>query len=116
MRVYVAGAMSSTDPLKFLDNLRKGMRVSAQILLSGHSVFSPFIDYSLFFALSDGERISAECIKESNLDWLFVSDCMVLVPGWEDSVGTKAELLFAEENNIPVYSSIEEFQVLSCAA
>lgn len=109
MRVYVAGAMSSPNPLIFLENLRKGMRVSTQLLLNGQSVFSPFIDFNLFFQVQDGEQITVEAIKESSLDWLEVSDAMVLVPGWEDSEGTKAEVYLAKELGIPVYANIDDF-------
>jgi hypothetical protein len=101
--------MSSPNPLIFLENLRKGMRVSTQLLLNGQSVFSPFIDFNLFFQVQDGEQITVEAIKESSLDWLEVSDAMVLVPGWEDSEGTKAEVYLAKELGIPVYANIDDF-------
>ena len=36
--------------------------------------------------------------------WLEVSDAVVLVPGWEQSNGTKKEIEVAEKLGIPVYS------------
>jgi nucleoside 2-deoxyribosyltransferase len=107
-RVYIAGAMSSTHPLVFLENLRKGMRLSTEAILAGYSVFSPFIDFQLFFQLRDGESIPVSAIKESSLDWMEVADAVLLVPGWEESEGTKAELNLASELGIPVFDSLED--------
>lgn len=102
--------MSSPDPIKFLDNLRKGMRVSTEVLLSGFAVFSPFIDYSLFFQLRDGEAIPIEMIQSQSLAWLEVSDAILLVPGWENSRGTLKELARATELGIPVFYSLESLK------
>ena len=110
MRVYVAGAMSSPDPIQFLENLRRGMRVSTECLLAGYSVFSPFIDYSFFFQLRDGEKIPIDVIQNQSMAWLEVSDCVLLVPGWENSRGTAKELARAHELYIPVYYSLDELK------
>lgn len=110
MRVYIAGAMGNKDPLVFLDNLRKGMRLSTRALLAGHSVFSPFVDFQLFFMTKEEELISVSTIKASSMEWLRVSEAVVLVPGWEDSQGTKDEIAEAERLGIPVYDSLAELE------
>jgi hypothetical protein len=114
-RIYVAGAMSSSNPIQFLENLRKGMRVSTEVLLSGFSVFSPFIDFSLFFQCREGECIPVETIQANSMAWLEVSDAILLVPGWECSKGTLKELDRAILLGIPVYHSIEEMQEMATA-
>lgn len=110
-RIYVAGAISSSDPIQFLENLRRGMRVSTEVLLAGYAVFSPFIDYSFFFQLRDGERIPIDIIQSQSMSWLEVSDAMLLVSGWENSRGTQKELARAREIGIPVYESIESLKL-----
>ena len=109
-RVYVAGAMSSSDPIQFLENLRKGMRLSTETLLAGYSIFSPFIDYSYFFQLHGGERISIELIQSQSMAWLAVSEAVLLVPGWESSKGTAHEIAFANRHEIPIFQSLEELK------
>ena len=112
-RIYVAGAMTSPDSIQFLDNLRRGMRVSTEVLLAGYAVFSPFIDYSLFFQCREGECIPIHTIQGNSLAWLDVSDALLLVPGWESSKGTKKEIERAGELGIPVFYSIHELEGLT---
>lgn len=107
-RVYVAGKMSSDNPIQFLENLRRGMRVSTECLLAGYAVFSPFIDFSLFFQCRDGEKISDKVIKASSMKWLEVSDQILLVPGWEGSKGALDEINRANELKLPIYYSLYE--------
>jgi len=106
-RVYIAGPMSSADPIRFLENLRRGMRLSTECLLSGYAVFSPFIDYSLFFQLRDGEKISVDAIQKNSMAWLEASDAVLLCDCWQESRGTQAELFRARELNIPVFTSLD---------
>ena len=107
IRVYVAGAISSSNPIQFLDNIRKGARLSAQALLAGYAVFSPFIDFQLFLALNGEEKIDIETIQNQSLAWLKVSDAVLVVPGWENSKGTEKELAIARGLGIPIYFTLE---------
>lgn len=110
MRVYIAGAMSSPDPVKFLENLRKGIRVSAEALVAGYSVFSPFIDFQMFLALQGDEHVSGDMIKLSSIEWMTVAEAVLLVPGWEHSKGTLKELEVAMALGIPIYRSLEQLE------
>ena len=110
-RVYVAGAYSSDNVLGVLDNIREGIRVSTEILLAGHAPFCPWCDHSFVLALREGEHIPVQAFQENSIAWLKVSDMMVLVPGWENSHGTRAEIEIARTLNILVYS-YEEFKNL----
>lgn len=103
--------MSSSDPIKFLDNLRKGMRVSTEVLMAGFAVFSPFIDYSFFFQCREGECIPIDMIQAQSMAWLEVSDAILLVPGWENSKGTLKEIERAHALGIPVIHSLEELKI-----
>jgi len=109
-RIYVMGKMSDSNPLQFLENLRRGMRMSTECLLAGYSIFSPFIDYSLFFQLRDGESIPIDVIQGNSMAWMEVSDACLLIPGWESSKGTLKELDRAYMLGIPVYHSLEHLK------
>jgi hypothetical protein len=118
-KIYVAGAMSGTE-LEYLRNLRKGIRLSLNVLQAGFCPFSPFIDYPFFLALREDEEITGEQIKAYSLEWLEVCDAILLVPGYENSKGTLAEIKRAEELGIPIFTTltslIEHFENYSIGA
>lgn len=110
-RVYLAGAMSSTDPLQFLTNLARGIYMSAVLIKSGYAVFSPFIDFQLFLTYRDKEtQITLEQIQTASLAWLTCSDAMLVLSGYEKSRGTLKEILLAQNYGIPIYYSFDELE------
>ena len=106
-RLYIAGAISDPSLITALDNIRRGARLSAEALLAGFAVFSPFIDFQLFLALRDGESIPKPVIQAQSMAWLDVSDAVLLVPGWENSGGTRREIERAEQLGIPVFVNLD---------
>ena len=107
-RIYTAGAMSDPNCLQFLENLRRGIRVSAELVLLGFHPFSPFIDFQFFLALRNDEEITMEMIQAYSMAWLEVSQVVLVLPGYEKSQGTLAEIDKAIELGIPIYYSMEE--------
>jgi hypothetical protein len=113
MRVYVAGAYSGTHVLDILENIRKGINLSKDVLLIGHYPFCPWADFLFDLVLKDKETISMDMYYNYSIAWLEVSDCMLLVTGWENSNGTKNEIVKAHEWNIPVFETIDELMEFS---
>ena len=108
-RIYVAGAYSGTDVIAILNNMREGMRLATRVMLAGHAPFAPWLDYHFQLMLRDGERLSVEDYYRYSIAWLVVSDCMLLVPGWRDSTGTKKERARAiTVLKIPVFEDFDE--------
>lgn len=107
-RVYIAGAYSADNVITVLDNMRKGIRLSTEVLLHGLSPFCPWLDYQFQFMIRENEKLTVEDYYRYSTDWLAVSDAVLVVPGWEDSVGTKNEIKFAYQIGIPIFYSLEE--------
>lgn len=114
IRVYIAGAITSTGEghptIGFLTNIRNGIRATVEVLLKGYAPFCPFIDYQYWFLLRDGEKIPVEAIFKVSCSFLEVCNAVLVVPGWENSYGTKNEIELAGSLSIPVFYSLEELE------
>lgn len=107
IKVYVAGAISSSNTEQSLVNLRKGIVLGAELLSLGYSPYVPHLDYQ--FNLVQGDfHIDVEKYYEHDIEWLKLCDCMVVIDGWQASKGVNAEIRFARENNTPVYFCKEQ--------
>ena len=112
-RVYVAGTMSPTRKdehpvVQFLDNIRKGQRASVEVLFAGFTPFSPFLDFQYWFQLRNNEKITEKMIKALSMDWLEVSDAVLVTHPYRASSGTLAEIARARELGIPVFYSLDD--------
>lgn len=112
LRIYVAGAITpypSEHPVMgFLGNIKRGVRASLEVLLAGLVPFSPFLDYQYWFYLRGNEKITEKMIKDLSMEWLRVSDAVLVLPKWRKSSGTKAEVVIARELKIPVFYNLED--------
>ena len=106
LRVYVAGAYSSDNVMGVFDNMRRGMKVAYDVIKAGFAPFVPWFDYH--FSLI-GEMELKEYYDYS-LAWLEASDAVLVVPGWENSKGTKAEIERAKSNGIPVFFNVKDLR------
>jgi len=109
-RLYLAGSYSAPSVIQALENIRKGLRAGTEALLAGWAVFAPWADHQLFLQLREGEEIPLAVIQEHSLAWLEVSEAMLVLPGWENSLGTRREIARARELEIPVFFSLEDLR------
>lgn len=105
-RIYIAGAYSANNVIAVLDNMREGMQLATKVFLLGYSPFAPWFDYHFQLMLRGNEQLTVDDYYRYSLDWLEVSDGVLLVANWENSKGTAAEIKRANELNIPVFYDI----------
>lgn len=106
-RVYVAGAYSGSNILECLKNIGRGEDYSARVFLMGHAPFCPWHDKD-FVIKNWNENFTVDDFYNYSMAWLDVSDCMLVIPEWENSKGTKAEIARAREIGIPIYWDIKD--------
>ena len=108
IRVYVAGAYSDDNALGVLHNIRKGLRLSTEVMLRGFAPYCPWLDHQFIFALREDEKIFVPTFQEASLSWLECCDAMILVPGYENSKGTAREIEVAKTIGIPIFHDLGE--------
>jgi len=106
----VAGSYGAPNVLEVLNNMRRGMRRSTEVLLAGYAPFCPWLDYQFTLMLREDENITLEQYYNYSMAWLEVSDAVLVMPNSEKSKGTQAEIKRAYEIGIPVFYSMEELQ------
>lgn len=109
-RVYVAGPYSATNVIAVLDNMRWGMRASVEVLLAGYAPFCPWLDYNFQLQLRGDEALTVQDYYDYSMAWLEASDAVLVLPGWQNSKGTLAEIQRAKEKGIPVFYSLEDLK------
>ncbi len=100
-RVYVAGAYSADNVVDVLKNIGRGEWNAAQIFLMGFAPFCPWHDKD-YVIKNWNQEFSVKMFYDYSITWLEVCDILFLVPGYENSKGTLAEIERAEKLGIPV--------------
>lgn len=106
MRVYCAGSYSAPDVISVLDNMRRGMQLGYEVITNGFAPFVPWFDYH--FSLIGPMELQE--YLDYSMAWLEASDAVLLVPGWEESKGTKKEIDRARALGIPVFYSMDQLK------
>lgn len=110
MRVYIAGKYSDNNVLAVLNNMRKGIQAATKVFLAKMSPFCCWLDYHFVFQMNELEvdSIKVEDYYEYCIDWMKVADVVYVLPGFEDSKGTLAEIKLANELCIPIVYNFKD--------
>lgn len=109
--VYVAGPYRARTPgpgggynhWAQEQNIRQAEDVALDVWRLGGAAVCPHLNTAHFQgALPD------EVWLQGDLDILARCDAVMLVPGWEDSTGTRAEVAFADAHGIPTFEHLFE--------
>lgn len=107
VKVYVAGAYSAKDVVNVLRNIGRGEQYCADLFVDGFAPYCPWHDKDFVLRHPEAD-FTVEQFYQFSIEWLKVCDVMFLVPGWENSKGTLAEIEIAKANNIPIYDNYEQ--------
>ena len=113
IKVYVAGAYSDDNVLGVLKNIGRGEYYASLLFQKGYAPFTPWHDKN--YAINNwSEDLTVKMFLEYSLEWLRVSDCMLVVPNhsglkrWGDSKGVEDEILEADKSGIPIFYELED--------
>lgn len=100
---YIALPYSSKDEKVIEHRINKFCELDSKLNMQGIQTVSPVLKHLLFTNHKEMPR-DWEFWKDLSYILLSKSDFLVVfkLEGWEESVGVKAEIIYAHNNNIPV--------------
>lgn len=110
-RIYLAGAITPTNPekhpaIEYLENVSRFMSYGAYLYAIGFAPYVPALD--MLILLHAPNIIQASDCYAVSMAFLDACEAVLVLPGSENSIGTKNELAYAQEKGIPIFYSIEE--------
>lgn len=96
--LYVAGRYRADTPRKMLENIRAAEKIAIAIWKNGDIALCPHLNSKFFDGICPDKVFLAGAIELMRR-----CDGVVLVPGWQSSLGANAEVLLAEKLEIPIY-------------
>lgn len=101
MLIYLAGPYSS-DPK---GNTERAAKIAAHLWQQGHVVISPHNNSHAVDELS-GHVIPYDTWLKGDLEILERCDVLAIMPGWENSDGTKVEINHALRRGLPIWEVV----------
>jgi nucleoside 2-deoxyribosyltransferase len=96
--IYVAGPYRADSKPEMMFNVTRAWAYARLLWAAGHAVICP---HANTFEMQ-GVGVSVETILEGDFEMVRRSDEIHVLPGWEGSAGTKAEIAVARAHGIPV--------------
>ena len=108
-RIYIAGPYSADNLIDYEAHKRIGRAMGAYLTAHGYAPYCPFLD-SVYLEGVYGDAITVKDLQEVSMAYVETCEAMLILPGWENSKGTKAEIKRAKELNLPVYYDRDKFE------
>lgn len=106
---YIAGPYRAKTERGVLDNIRAAEAVAIRVWEAGHAALCPHLNSRLM-----GGVCPDEVFLEGDLELMKMCDAVVLIPGWEKSKGTLAEVEIARKLNMPIYLKYDKVSYTEC--
>jgi hypothetical protein len=108
--VYVAGAMNGSNIIEVMNNIRRGVKLGADIFKLGYAPFIPHLDIAFILQNPIDLSLPIEMYYDYSMEFLTRCDCIIVCEKSENSKGTKLEIEKAKQLGIPIYYSVEELE------
>jgi hypothetical protein len=101
MLIYTAGPYSQTAGVGTVEeNIQKAKEVAVELWNMGYTVLCPHLNTAGFETLT---TLSNKDFVDRDLEMVEVCDAIVMMPGWESSLGAVRELEHARQNDLVVW-------------
>lgn len=101
MIIYLAGPIRPKGDQTIEGNLAVAKAAALELWGKGYAVICPHANTDLPYA--EAEKLgSPEIWLNGDLEIIARCDAVIVMPNWEQSEGTKGEIVFAKERNIPI--------------
>ena len=107
MRLYVAGPLTADSDREHYENRNAAAMVAIRLWRKGHHVFCPHSNSGGYLNMLRAD-VPDKAFRDFGLWMIQFFDGLVLVKGWEQSKGTRAEIKEAERLGIAVYENGDE--------
>jgi len=94
---YIAGPYRAKTKLGVIRNILKARKIAKKYWALGYTVFCPHLNSALMDGIAPDE-----VFLKGDLEFLQYADILVVIPGWERSTGTLAEIEFAKIKGKPM--------------
>jgi len=95
LMAYIAGPYTARTREGVYENIARARAVALKYWWLGYAVICPHTNTGGYES-----EFSEECLMRGDLEFLKRCDLIVMMKGWQTSVGATAELEFARQHNI----------------
>lgn len=101
---YIASPYSHPDPKVRTLRYNMARQFAGELLLTGHFCYSPIV-YCHNIAVEHSARLDFGFWESFNYAMLGAAKNLIVLrlPGWDESIGVKAEIDFAISHNKPIH-------------
>ena len=100
--IFISGPYRASTEWGVAENIQRAEQVAIRVWQLGHVAFCPHKNTAFFGGIAPDK-----VWLDGDLEILKRCDAIVLVPGWENSSGARAEVKLANELGLPIYQTPE---------
>lgn len=108
MIAYICGPCRGSTFSERNKNIAKAATVALEVWGLGYAVICPHTNTSHFNMVGQKIGFTEEDWINAYMDLVRVSDILVLIPGWENSEGSKQEIDYAKSLGKKIYYDIKD--------
>ena len=115
LAIYVAGPLTGDFQAEIAANIRRARDAYDRLCDMGHMPYCPHTQSGHrartreeLHASGDVDAEYQRWVVENDFHWLDACDAILLLPGWENSRGSRMELARATERNMLIFKNMEE--------